>query len=58
MINFLELDTCDTLKMKGKFERNKAYLKVTNDSTRFIVLDAKWTVAILDIRSLGYHKTQ
>ena len=36
MIEFLGFDTCDTLTMIVKFERNKAILEVLNDSIRVI----------------------
>ena len=54
----LGLDTYDTLKMKVKLERNKAFLEATHASTTVIVLDPKRAVTILDIRVLEYYKIQ
>ena len=54
----MDLSTYDILFMKVKFERNEAFLEVTDVSTHVIVLDPKKAIAILDIRSLGYHKIQ
>ena len=58
IIKLLALNTYDTVTMKVKFERKKAFYEVTNDSMQVIVLDPKGAVAILDIRSLGYYKIQ
>ena len=48
----------DTLTMKVKFERNTAFLGVTSDSSKIIVLDSKRAVSILDTRSLWYYIIQ
>ena len=47
IIKLLRLDIYYTLIMKVKFEKNKAFLEVTNDSTKVVVLDPKRAVAIL-----------
>ena len=54
----LRINIYDTLTIKVKFERNKEFIEVTNDSTKVIVLDPKRIVAVLHIRLLGYYKFQ
>ena len=58
IIKLLGLNTYDILAMKIKTKRNKVFLEVANDSIQVIVLDSKIAIAILDIRSLGYHRIQ
>ena len=53
IIKPLGLNTYDTLTVKVKFERNKAFLEATNDLTQGIVFDSKRAIAVLDTRSLG-----
>ena len=61
--NFVELDgrkkydgTELRISMKVKFEINKTFLKVTDVSTKVIILDDKRTIAISHIRSVVYYK--
>ena len=56
-IKLLGLDTYNSLTMKVKFERNKGILGVTNVSTQVIVLYSKGIIAILNIRSLVFFKS-
>ena len=44
--------------MKTEFERNEAFVEVTNDSMRDIALDPNTAITILDIRPLEYYKIQ
>ena len=54
------LDTNDyiTSMMKLKFIRNKATLKITNNTNDKVTFDRKNMIGILDIRSLGYYKVK
>ena len=45
-----------TLTMKLKFIRNRATFKVTNGTHETVTFDPADTLAIIDIRSLGYYK--
>ena len=44
--------------MKLKFIRNKATLKITNNTNDMVTFDRKDMIRILDIRSLGYYKVK
>ena len=47
-----------TSMMKLKFIRNKATLKITNNTNDMVTFDRKDMIRILDIRSLGYYKVK
>ena len=44
------------MMLKLKFIRNKATLDITNNTRETIIFDKKTSIAILDLRSLGYYK--
>ena len=44
--------------IKLKFIRNKATLKITNNTYDIVTFDRKDMIGILDIRSLGYYKVK
>ena len=58
IFKMLGLNIHDTLTMIVEFKGSKAFLEVTDDSIKVIVLDPKGTVVILDIRSLESYKIQ
>ena len=47
-----------TLMIKLKFIRNKAMLKVTNDTQERVTFNPIDMVGIVDLRSLGYYKVK
>ena len=47
-----------TLKMKLKFIRNRAMLKVTNSTQEIVTFDPTDMVGIADLRFLGYYKAK
>ena len=47
-----------TSMIKLKFIRNKATLKITNNTNDMVTFDRKDMIGILDIRSLGYYKVK
>ena len=44
------------MMLKLKFVRNKEMLDITNNMRETLIFDKKTTIAILDLRSLGYYK--
>ena len=42
--------------IKLKFIRNKATLKITNNTSETMIFDRSNMIGILDLRSLGYYK--
>ena len=47
-----------TNMMKQKFIRNKATLKITNNTSKTVTFDRNNRIGILDLRSLGYYKVK
>ena len=56
IIKVLDMNEHITSMMKSKFIRNKATLKITNNTNDMVTFDRKDMIGILDIRSLGYYK--
>ena len=47
-----------TNMMKLKFVRNKAILRITNNTNDVVVFDRQDMIGILDTRSMGYYKVK
>ena len=47
-----------TNMMKLRFDRNKAILRITNNTNDMVMFDRQDMIGILDIRSLGYYKVK
>ena len=58
IIKVLDINKHVTSMMKLKFKRNKATLKITNNTNDMVTFDRKDMIGILDIRSLGYYKVK
>ena len=58
IIKVLDMTQHVTNIMKLKFIRNKATLKIINNTNDMVTFDRKDTIRILDIRSLGYYKVK
>ena len=58
IIKVLDMNKHCTSMMKLKFIRNKATLKITNNTNDIVTFDRKDMSGILDIRSLGYYKVK
>ena len=58
IIKVLDMTQYVTNMIKLKFIRNKATLKITNNTNDMVTFDRKDTIRILDIRSLGYYKVK
>ena len=58
IIKGLDMTQHVTNMMKLKFIRNKATLKITNNTHDMVTFDRKDMIGILDIRSLGYYKVK
>ena len=58
IIKVLDLDKHITSMIKLKFIRNKATLKITNNTSETVTFDRKVMIGILDLRSLGYYKVK
>ena len=58
IIKVLDMNEHVTNMIKLKVIRNKATLKVTNNTCETVTFDRKDMIGFLDIRSLGYHKVK
>ena len=58
ILKVLDMNEHVTNMIKLKFIRNKATLKVTNNTCETVTFDRKDMIRILDIRSLGYYKVK
>ena len=56
IIKVLDMTQHVTNMMKLRFIRNKATLKITNNTNDMVTFDREDMIGILDIRSLGYYK--
>ena len=56
IIKVLDMTLHTTNMTKLKFVRNKAILRITNNTNDVVVFDRQDMIGILDIRSLGYYK--
>ena len=56
IIKVLDMSKHVTSMMKLKFIRNKATLKITNNTNDMVTFDRKDMIGILDTRSFGYYK--
>ena len=58
IIKVLDMTKHVTSMTKLKFIRNKATLKITNNTNDMVTFDRKDMIGIPDIRSLGYYKVK
>ena len=58
IIKVLDMTEHVTSMIKLKFIRNKATLKISNNTNDMVTFDRKDMIGILDIRSLGYYKVK
>ena len=58
IIKVLDMTKHVTSMIKLKFIRNKATLKITNNTNDMVTSDRKDMIGILDIRSVGYYKVK
>ena len=58
IIKVLDMTEHVTSMIKFKFIRNRASLKITNNTNDMVTFDRKDMIGILDIRSLGYYKVK
>ena len=58
IIKVLDMNEHVTSMRKLKFIRNKATLKITNNTNDIVTFDRKDMIGFLDIRSLGYYKVK
>ena len=58
IIKLLHMNEDITSMMKLKFIRNKATLKITNNTSETVTIDRTDMRGILDFRSLGYYKVK
>ena len=58
IIKILDMTKHITSLIKLKFIRNKATLKITNNTNDMVTFDTKDMIGILNIRSLGYYKVK
>ena len=58
IIKVLDITLHTTNMMKLKFLRNKAILRITNNTNDVVIFDRQDVIGILDIRSLGYYKVK
>ena len=56
IIKLLDKSTQSVIMLKVKFARNTAMLDMMNSSSKILILNPKYTLGILDLRSLGYYK--
>ena len=58
IIKLLDMTLHTTNMIKLKFVRNKAILRITNNTHDVVVFNRQDMIGILDIRSLGYDKVK
>ena len=58
IIRVLDMNEHITSRIKLKFIRNKATLKITNNTSEMVTFDRTNMIGILDLRSLGYYKVK
>ena len=58
IIKVLDMTLHSTNMMELKFVRNKAILRVTNNTDDVVMFGRPDMIGILDIRSLGYYKVK
>ena len=58
IIKFLDMNEHMTSMMKLKFIRNKAALRIMNNTSETMTFDKNNMIGILDLRSLGYYKVK
>ena len=58
IVKVLDLTEHVTNMIKLKFIRNKATLKIINNTNKMVTFDRKEMIGILDVRSLGYYKVK
>ena len=58
IIKVLDMTLHTTNMMKLKVVRNKAILRITNNTNDVVVFDRQDMIGILDIRSLGYYEVK
>ena len=58
IIKVLDMNEHVTNKIELKFIRNRATLKIINNTCETVTFDRKDMIGILDIRSLGYYKVR
>ena len=56
IVNVLDINEHVTSMIKLKFIRNRATLKITNNTDETVTFDRSNMIGILDLRSLGYYK--
>ena len=56
IIKVLDMNEHVTSMMKLKFIRNRATLKIPNNTSKTVTFDKTDMIGILDLRSLGYYK--
>ena len=56
IIKVLDMNEHITSMIKLKFIRNKAMLKITNNTSKMVTFDRSDMIGIWDLRSLGYYK--
>ena len=56
IIKVLDMNEHITNILKLKFIRNRATIKVTNNTSETVIFDGTNEIGILDLRSLGYYK--
>ena len=56
IIKVLDMNEHVTSMIKLKFIRNKATLKITNNTSETVTFDTSNMIGILHLRSLGYYK--
>ena len=56
IVKVLDMNEHVTSMIKLKFIRNRAYLKITNNTGKTVTCDRSNMIGISDLRSLGYYK--
>ena len=56
IVKVLDMQEQVTNMIKLKFIRNRATLKVTNNTYETVMFDSTEMIGLLDLRSLGYYK--
>ena len=56
IVKVLDMNEHVTNMIKLKFIRNRATLKITNNTGETVTFDRSNMIGILDLRSLGYYK--
>ena len=56
IVMVLDMNEHITNMIKLKFIRNRATLKITNNTSKTVTFDRSNMIEILDLRSLGYYK--